>query len=223
MDRHILHAMSALAAGAFLAAGTALAQPNPDFWVSNLSERRISRLFVSPIEQETWGRDWLGDHVLLPGHRFAIRPARDGRCLYDIRVIYEDGTEEERRRQNVCAINEVAFRGARAAARGASPGATPGASPAASPGAPADRGNPDVRLVNRTGRTILQIFVSAATDRSWGEDRLGRHVLPPGHSLAITMPKDGTCLFDVRVVYDNGTAAEKRRVNTCAIGEVVFP
>lgn len=210
MRRRVLLTVTALAAGSAMTV-TASAQPNPDFWVSNLSDRQISRIFVSPTDQETWGRDWLGEHMLSPGHRFAIRPPRDGRCLYDIRVVYDDGTDEERRRQNVCAIDEVAFRGAGAAA----PGHSGRASPA--------RATPDFRLVNRTGRTILQVFVSPATDRSWGEDRLGRDVLPPGRSLAITLPRDGTCVFDIRVVYDNDTAAEKRRVNTCAIGEVVFP
>jgi hypothetical protein len=41
--------------------------------------------------------------------------------------------------------------------------------------------------------------------------------------VAVPLPRDGTCLYDIRVVYDTNTAAEKRRVNTCELTEVVFP
>jgi hypothetical protein len=181
------------------------AEPNPDFWVSNTSGKQINEIYVSPSTESSWGSDWLREHVLASGQRFAIRPRRDGTCVFDIRVVFADGTSEERRRVNVCNVNEVAFTTARPSARG--------------------RGqvNADFRLVNRSGRTIQQLFVSAATDQSWGVDRLGQNVLPNGRAFAVTLPRDGTCIYDIRVVYDNNTAAEKRRVNTCEINEVIFP
>jgi hypothetical protein len=183
----------------------ASAQPNPDFWVSNTSGKPINQIFVSPSSETSWGTDWLGEHVLASGQRFAIRPRRDGTCVFDIRAVFADGSSEERRRVNVCNVNEVAFTSAGSVARG-------GAQAIA-----------DFRLVNRSGRTIQQLFVSPASDQNWGADRLGQNVLPNGRTFTVTLPRDGTCVYDIRVVYDNNTAAEKRRINTCQINDVIFP
>lgn len=198
--------IGALVAAVMAPALETAAQPNPDFWVSNTSGKQINEIYVSPSTDTNWGSDWLREHVLASGQRFAIRPRRDGTCVFDIRVVFADGTSEERRRVNVCNVNEVAFTAAGTAGR-----AAPGQQIA------------DFRLVNRSGRTIQQLFVSAATDQSWGADRLGQNVLPSGRAFAVTLPRDGTCIYDIRVVYDNNTAAEKRRVNTCEINEVIFP
>jgi hypothetical protein len=197
--------IGALAASLMAPAPEASAQPNPDFWVSNTSGKQINEIYVSPSTESNWGSDWLREHVLASGQRFAIRPRRDGTCVFDIRVVFADGTSEERRRVNVCNVNEVAFTTAGPVTRGQA------------------QANADFRLVNRSGRTIQQLFVSAATDQSWGADRLGQNVLPSGRAFAVTLPRDGTCIYDIRVVYDNNTAAEKRRVNTCEINEVIFP
>lgn len=198
--------LGVLGALSFGLATPASAQPNPDFWVSNTSGKQINEIYVSPSTVTNWGTDWLREHVLASGQRFAIRPRRDGTCVFDIRVVFADGTSEERRRVNVCNVNEVAFTSAGAAGRAAPSQAIA-----------------DFRLVNRSGRTIQQLFVSAATEQSWGADRLGQNVLPNGRSFTVTLPRDGTCVYDIRVVYDNNTAAEKRRVNTCEVNDVVFP
>jgi hypothetical protein len=200
-----------LLAALALAAPPAAAQQNPDFWVVNNTGRTIAEIYVSSSASQNWGPDRLGQHVLGSGMRFAIRPPRDGTCVFDIRVVYADGTAEERRRVNTCSISEVAF---------TAPAATPrsGQGPV-QPAGP----NPDFRLVNRSGRVITEVYVSSSASQAWGPDRLGRNVLGAGQSMIINLPRDGTCVFDVRVVYDNGTATERRRVNTCAITEMTFP
>jgi hypothetical protein len=198
--------LGVLGAVSFGLATPAPAQPNPDFWISNTSGKQINEIYVSPSTDTNWGSDWLREHVLASGQRFPIRPRRDGTCVFDIRVVFADGTSEERRRVNVCNVNEVAFTAAGAAGRAAPSQAIA-----------------DFRLVNRSGRTIQQLFVSAATDQSWGADRLGQNVLPNGRAFTVTLPRDGTCVYDIRVVYDNNTAAEKRRVNTCEVNDVIFP
>lgn len=195
----------AIAAATLMLAGEASAQPNPDFWISNTSGRQINEIYVSPSTETNWGSDWLREHVLASGQRYAIRPRRDGTCVFDIRVVFADGSSEERRRVNVCTVNEVAFTSAGSVARGQS------------------QANADFRLVNRSGRTIQQLFVSPSTDQNWGADRLGQNVLPSGRAFSVTLPRDGTCVYDIRVVYDNNTAAEKRRINTCQIQDVIFP
>ena len=76
--------------------------------------------------------------------------------------------------------------------------------------------DPSFRLNNRTAVTINEVYTSSANDNSWGRDLLGANVLPPGQSLMIRLPA-GQCLNDIRVVFANGQAHERRRVDTCQI------
>lgn len=195
-----------LAAAAVLAPAAVDAQPNPDFWVVNRSTIRIDRLYVSPVDRDEWGHDWLGDHVLAPGERFPVRPPRDGRCLYDIRVVYADGSAEERRRVNICAVAEVSFsRGSAAADR---------------PAAAAER---SVTVVNRGTRTMMQLFVSPSTERDWGADQLGDSVLPAGRSVVVRLPREAGCEVDLRAVFDDNSVLERRRIDSCRAREIALP
>jgi hypothetical protein len=76
--------------------------------------------------------------------------------------------------------------------------------------------DPSFRLNNRTGQTIMEVYVSSSQVSSWGQDRLGSNVLPAGQSLMIRLPT-GQCVNDIRVVMAGGRAMERRQINTCAI------
>jgi hypothetical protein len=80
----------------------------------------------------------------------------------------------------------------------------------------AQSNDPSFRMNNRTGVTVNEIYVSSANDNAWGADRLGQNVLPPGQSYVIRLPQ-AQCMNDIRVVFDNGQAHERRRVDTCQI------
>lgn len=84
-------------------------------------------------------------------------------------------------------------------------------------------GDPSFSLLNRSGRTINEVYASPSGVRTWGPDLLGAEVLPPGQSFMVRLPADGTCVFDLRVVYDDGRARERRRVNTCNLDSLGFP
>ena len=88
------------------------------------------------------------------------------------------------------------------------------------PGTAASR-DPSFRLNNAGGHTIREIYVSAATSSAWGPDRLGSAVLAPGQRVAIPLPM-GQCVNDVRVVFMDGRADERRQVNTCALTDMAF-
>lgn len=181
---------------------------NPSFNLVNQTGRVIERAYASPSGDNTWGQDRLGRNVLASGRRIAIRLPSDGNCEYDVRVEYQGGGSDERRRVNTCAVSQVVFGGtARAPAAG---------------GGQAAGNDPSFRLVNRTGRTIERAFASPSADNNWGQDRLGQHLLPNGRYLTIRLPADGNCEYDVRVIYQGGGEDEQRRLNTCARNEVVF-
>ena len=83
----------------------------------------------------------------------------------------------------------------------------------------AQSGDPSFRLNNNSGVAINEVYVSSANDNSWGVDRLGQNVLPPGQSIVVRLPQ-AQCMNDIRVVFANGQANERRRVDTCQIVDV---
>ena len=98
---------------------------------------------------------------------------------------------------------------------------TAAASAAALPAA-AQSNDPSFNLVNRSGTTIYELYVSPSSQSTWGPDRLGADVLPDGQSFPVRLQAGGECVNDVRVVYQGGRDGERRNVNTCELAEMVF-
>ena len=88
--------------------------------------------------------------------------------------------------------------------------------------AQAQSNDPSFRVNNRSSATVNEIYVSSSAQGTWGPDHLGQNVLPPGQSYVIRLPM-GQCINDIRVVYQNGQAAERRQVNTCNITDFNLP
>jgi hypothetical protein len=192
-------------AGAFLAAAATPAQAQNRFWLVNGTGIQIQEAYVSPSRLSNWGPDILGAGVLPPGQQVWVTP-NFGDCLLDVRVRFANGAEDTRMGLNACSLSRIVF-----GAGGGGPGATvsPGPAPAV--------GNPSFTFVNQSGATIREIYVSLSSQRNWGPDRLGANVLAPGQSIGISLPATGVCTVDMRVVYMNGAAAERRGVETCSI------
>ena len=105
MKRHFLIAALAVAA---LALPAASQSNNPDFRVNNRGQQAINEIYVSSSAVSTWGNDRLGANILAPGASLNISlPA--GQCMNDIRVIWADGANVERRQVNTCNITDMNF------------------------------------------------------------------------------------------------------------------
>lgn len=174
--------------------GPAQAQ-DPAFYVTNRSGMTINEVRVSASTNNNWGADLLGANVMASGQRLRVYPRA---CVNDVRVVYSNGQAEERRRVNTCNINEVAFGG--------------------SAGSQAELTGADFRVWNRSGRTIREVYVSSSANNSWGSDRLGERLLPSGRYWTIRQSETG-CSFDLRVVFEDGGAFERRNINACQISE----
>ena len=83
--------------------------------------------------------------------------------------------------------------------------------------------NPSFHLVNRGQDAINEVYATPKGRPNWGRDRLGEYLLPPGQSFPVHLPADGSCAYDIRVVYASGKAEERRDFNTCEVETVVFP
>jgi len=201
----------ALALFAGLAASPAEAQNR--FWLVNNTGDTIQTANVSASRLSNWGPDILGNGVLPSGNRVYVTP-NFGDCILDVRVTYASGREETRMGLNACSINTIAFGGA---GTGTTAAAGTGATIAAPRG-----GDPSFNFVNRSGQTIRELYISLSSQSSWGSDRLGTDVMSPGASVYIRLPGGGSCAADIRVVYANGSAAERRGVETCSRTDVIW-
>jgi hypothetical protein len=88
--------------------------------------------------------------------------------------------------------------------------------------AAAQSNDPSFNLLNRSGQTINEIYVSPTREPNWGRDWLGAEVLPNGRAFPIRISPAAGCQQDVLVVYADQRREERRNVNTCAIAELVF-
>lgn len=170
------------------------------FNLVNNTGQTIEQVYVSPSRISNWGPDILGNAVLPPGRAVWVVPQLSD-CVLDIRVVFSGGRAEERRGVNACQLTTIVWGGGGGAVAG---------------------GNPSFRFVNRSGMTVNEVYVSLTTDSSWGPDRLGQNVLPPGAALDIRLPQGRTCTVDIKVVYADGRAVERRGVETCSIQELNF-
>ncbi len=75
---------------------------NPSFRLENSTSNIVNNVYASPATNNSWGNDRLGSNEVIQagGSRdFQLPP---GECVYDVRVVYQGGVAEERRRVNTC-------------------------------------------------------------------------------------------------------------------------
>jgi hypothetical protein len=75
--------------------------------------------------------------------------------------------------------------------------------------------DPSFTLLNRASQPIRTFYATPAGRTNWGGDRLAGHALAPGGQSRLSIPADGNCIFDLRAVFADGRAEERRAVDTC--------
>jgi hypothetical protein len=152
---------------------------------------------ASPRGPDAWGPDRLGAEVIDPGAEFRLR-LRSRDCVFDLRAVYGDEREEVKERQDLCANRSIAFDRS-GIPRGPRRGAI---------------------LANRHLATVQEIYVSPSAESDWGPDRLGSRTLPVGEDA--TAEWDGPCEVDIRIVFPNGGAEERRELDACENPRIVL-
>jgi hypothetical protein len=61
-----------------------------------------------------------------------------------------------------------------------------------------------VDVTNRTGFTIMYMYVSPGSSKNWEEDVLGSQVLPVGETRRVTLRGYTSPIFDIRLVDSDG-------------------
>jgi hypothetical protein len=81
----------------------------------------------------------------------------------------------------------------------------------------------DFTLVNKTGLTIVELYVSPAKSDEWGEDILGQDVLKNNEKVDIGFsPKARTCAWDLKIVDEDKDDVEWANLNFCEANEITL-
>ena len=87
----------------------------------------------------------------------------------------------------------------------------------------AHAGEQDFKLINKTGYTIDEVYVSRRSSKNWGRDVMGQDSLQPNRTVTITFnAPNNVCRWDLRVKYDDDDTAEWSNLNLCNISTVTL-
>jgi hypothetical protein len=87
----------------------------------------------------------------------------------------------------------------------------------------AGAGNADFTLVNKTGETLREIYISASKKSHWGPDRLGQNYLEPNQARLFTFSDKASCLQDLKVVFDDDDAEVTwENLDLCVLNKVTL-
>ncbi len=179
-------------------------KPTPrELTIVNASKRVVFQVRVSPSDAEQWGEDRLGEVSIPPGGSFRVVLGRIADCLFDVQVMYDNAGQEERRSVDVCRSKAVNFDGAAVVL----------------PPDPFAMAR-SLTMANRSGRTIQQVFVSSPRAEQWGDDVAPARGIVSGAAGEVVYR--GGCVVDLRVVFDNRAAEERRSVDLCKTAGVLI-
>jgi hypothetical protein len=95
------------------------------------------------------------------------------------------------------------------------------ATTATTQGKPAD--DPSFRLVNRGQQPIAELFATPAGTGTWGRNRLDQGPLAPQATQVFRLPRGGECVYDLRVVFADRRALERKGANLCRVTDLPVP
>ena len=82
----------------------------------------------------------------------------------------------------------------------------------------------DFKLVNKTGLSIDQLFVSPNSEDKWGPDILGRDIMKDGESAEIKFSTAASeCKWDMKIVDADKDVITWIGLNLCEANEITLP
>jgi hypothetical protein len=88
---------------------------------------------------------------------------------------------------------------------------------------PAVAGTQDFTVINGTGKTIQNIYVSESAKDNWEEDVLDQDTLANGQRFEIAFDRSSkACLWDLKVTYDTGRSATWNAIDLCRVSVVAL-
>lgn len=89
--------------------------------------------------------------------------------------------------------------------------------------APAAGAQQDFVLVNETGVTIQELYISPVKTDKWQEDVFGDAVLPDGNEVVVTFPVDEShCRWDLKIVDSDEDEVVWNNLNLCKVKTITL-
>ncbi|GAA0569983.1 hypothetical protein GCM10009416_05660 [Craurococcus roseus] len=173
--------------------------PAREVEVQNDTDVALRELYLSPPGSRERGRDRLGSETVEAGgsHVLRLRGAGQAACVFDVRAVFADDTEQARERVDLCRARRMAFGDATAPVR-------------------------EVPVVNRGRAGIRELYARpAGGGGGWGADRLGAATIAPRDDFRLRV-RSRDCRFDLRAVSASNREEVKDGVDLCAVQGVVF-
>jgi hypothetical protein len=88
----------------------------------------------------------------------------------------------------------------------------------AATGPPASAFDHQIELTNNTRLAIVEVYASPVGTGRWQYDLLGDDMLAPTTSMLVNIDgAEGSCRFDFKTVFDDGTNLIRRDINVCEV------
>jgi hypothetical protein len=193
-----------LAGVVLLAIPTLVFGGDPSFNLVNRGSSAVRSLYVTEAGNPDWGRNRLRGETVAPGAVFPVQRRPDSKCVIDLRVVFADGRTEERHGLDTCTLDAVAVGGPEQALA-------------------KTHDDPSFRLVNRGTQPIMELFATLTGVPHWGRNRLEPDGLPAGAATVVRIARVNQCFYDLRIVFADHTALERRHVDLCRITDLPVP
>lgn len=167
--------------------------------IVNHAGQKVIEAYAALPSDTVWGDERLDDTAIPPGGSRTLTPGLGSSCSYQVHVVYENTTSEDRD-INGCGARTVAFDGTKV---------------------PSDLSEShDVVLVNQAGRKLESIYLVTSRQDNWrsdanhwGEDILGSSKLAIGESKTLSLLG---CSADLAVNYEGSSADDERKnIDVC--------
>jgi len=84
-------------------------------------------------------------------------------------------------------------------------------------------GDADFTLLNRTGYSLREVYLSPSNKSSWGNDRMGDKYLDNGQSRLFRFSDKSSCKQDLKVVFDDdGSEVVWEDFDLCEINKITL-
>jgi hypothetical protein len=85
------------------------------------------------------------------------------------------------------------------------------------------QGKQDFTLINKTGLTISELYLSPSKVDEWGEDVLGLDVLATGDKAVISFGRGRkACMWDIKIVDDEDDDVIWENIDLCKASEITL-
>lgn len=82
-------------------------------------------------------------------------------------------------------------------------------------------GERNVTILNHGPTSVVELYLSPASNDSWGPDQLGEASIEPGRSRQLKLGRMRDCEFDILVIYDDTRSQKLPALNLCKTRQLV--